>query len=218
MGERVTNKAYFHKVREILSSADRTVRDYFEGHIQRFEMTVTMLRQNLPIEIIESVFDVGTGFPFVSLHYKWEYDAEVTFACMEQPNLLPSGTTAIRLNLNRCDERDPIRRDLVICTECLEHLPRRHDVVLDWLCSCADRALFISVPMFGQGAADHNVDLPMDFNKTYQEHWKEYSPDTIDELLDRVKGNGFTVADMRSIQTTHYQADMRHILFVKETT
>lgn len=210
----MTTKSYLHEVRKVLEvKGDRTLRDYYDGHIQRFELTVDMFKEHLSDMPIRSVFDAGTGFPFTSLYYKWTQEADIAFGCMEIPNAVPRGTLTLPLNLNRCDKHLPVIRDLVICTECLEHLPCRHDIVIDWICSCADRALFISVPMAGEGAGLHNVTLDMDFDQTYSEHLKEYSPDTIDELLERVEGNGFTIVSMKSISTTHYQAAMRHILF-----
>ena len=178
----MTTKSYLHEVRKILETkGDRVLRNYYDGHIQRFELTIDMFKKTLMP--VESVFDVGTGFPFASLFFKWAFDVDVVFGCMEEPNCVPVGTTAIRLNLNRCDTFQPKPADLVICTECLEHLPRRHDIVIDWLWSCADRALFLSVPMNGENAINHFEDLEVDFDVTYSGHLREYSPGTIGTLI-----------------------------------
>lgn len=184
---------------------------YFKGHRDRFELSLDMFDEHLIGEEVGSVLDVGTGFPFVSYYFKLTRAAAVVIASMEKPRDLPPGTGSTYVNLNTAQELPPA--DLVICTECLEHIPRRHDYVLRVLCKAATSFLFLSVPMGGSGAVDHDVSLDISYEKIYEKHLREYSPATIGGLKDHVEGNGFQIVREATTQTNLYRAPIAHLLF-----
>lgn len=137
-----------------INKFDQKTREYYEGHIQRFQYQDELFR-NLPD--MKLVYDLGTWFPFSSYVFA-EKGAKVLYGCEAVGN--HSGTNNavqengyVISNTERilCDFDNPPaleQADMVICCECLEHLSCNLYPVRDYLVSLVKPGgyLFLSMP------------------------------------------------------------------------
>lgn len=193
-------------VRDILSKGVKIVgglpndaQAYFAGHRPRFDAQVEMWNQFLDNEKIELVYDFGTSVPFTSYYFNVTQGAEVVYGMMES-----SGT---RFNekvwpivINLCKEHGDLRKaDLVICTECLEHLSCNLYKVREFLKSCVKPGKFmlLSFPCGGKNAREYWRDEPDKYDVCSDLHVREF---TVDSAREFYYGTGWDV--LKEVPTT----------------
>ena len=178
---------------------------YWQGHEPRFRMQVEMLERYLGHEVIHTVSDYGTEFPFATLYLNVYREAWIHFAGLGDGRDVSPFVRFSRVNLCRPPGGDP-QADLVWCSECLEHLPCDIPRTMRWLASRARRWLFLSFPLGGARAGDYERDEP---EKYASEHVREYTAETADAL---VAGLGWPVVGMRDSGQPAYGAPIRNVL------
>ncbi len=125
---------------------DEETKRYFEGHLPRFEAQYRIFEECLKDKDIKRVYDIGTWFPFSSYYFA-KKGISVIFGCEFRPE--ESGIeNTLPLKIDLENPPDLPQADLVICTECLEHLACNLYTVRDYLKSLVrlDGYLLLSFP------------------------------------------------------------------------
>jgi len=206
------NQEYLTRIRAIIGD-DAEPRGYFEGHLPRFLAQLDMWREFLDKEKIDVVLDLGTKVPFTSLYFHLTQDAIVTFGCVGLPYTeLNDKVAGIDVNLNRPTRFPAV--DLVICTECLEHLPSNLYKVRAYLCECVKdgKFLLLSFPLGRKNACNYQDDLPQDHEKPH-DHLREFTEQT---ARDFYIGTGFKLVSERITFTEAYGGNIMNVLLQKD--
>lgn len=127
---------------------DKATQDYFAGHLPRFELQYRLFERYL-LQDIKLVYDIGTWFPFASYYFA-KRGARVVFGAERIPNDPGiENTMPAQIDLENPLALEPA--DLVICTECLEHLSCNLYKVRDYLRSLVKEGgyLLLSFPTGG---------------------------------------------------------------------
>jgi hypothetical protein len=218
---------YAEKVRGLLAGLEvpghvpAVLSGYFAGHEPRFATLFEMLHAILPAP--KSILDVGTGFPFAT---GWVADegGRVIYGCplRLEPVVWPG---CVYQELNLCAPPQPpaflfttevtkSQFDLVVCTECLEHLPCNLFPVRDWLgqAVCLGGYLLLSFPLGGQHAEGYHHDYPP-FEVLHDEHLREWTMGTAEVFVYGM--SGFTVALARLSNQPAYGSPIWNVLLEK---
>lgn len=208
--------AYLEAVREIISK-HKNIQDlsYFNGHLPRFHAQLDMFDQCLATENIRFVRDLGTDIPYVSFYFHLKNNADIYLGCIDTPDRinLCDGVLRTKINLNEPPPLKP-QADLVICTECLEHLPANLFMVRQALCEyvAPGKFLLLSFPLNGMNAKDYGLDLPhIDHNGSHQ-HIREFTEQTAREFY---LGTGFDLIAERITWTDAYGGNIMNVLLKK---
>ena len=192
---------------------DRVYRDYFESHLPRFDLSLNVFREFLADKEIKTVADIGSWFPFASIYFKKEKQAAVSCFSLEiKEPYDKDGVSFDFLNLNRPDDIGQF--DLVILTECLEHLPSSalRALMFAWFSVKNEGYLFVSFPCGGINAVGHEKDLTdYDWGVAHP-HIREFTPEIADHYVSLLGGK---VLSRSAIKTQAYQANMLHYLIHK---
>ncbi len=197
--------------RHVLSKRDNILRTYFQGHLPRFEVQLNMFREHLDDKAISRVVDIGTGTPFTSYYFYLTQRAKVFYGDPEKEeeninNIVTGG------NLNLCYSHEVlIKADLVICTECIEHLPCPLLPVIDYLKSMSNKYLLLSFPFGDIIQGDFNKDFG-DYETVRWRHLREFTPALSDEFLSIV---GWDIIADEAIFTQAYGGVIRNVLLRK---
>lgn len=186
------------------------VRPYFMGHLPRFEAQLDMFRKHLTDDHIDRVYDFGTGLPFVSYYFNLTQGAEVLYG------MPPEGEHQINdrvryISVNLCNNQPELEpADLVICTECLEHLPCPIPPVVDYLTGLVkpQKYLLLSFP-FGTirlGDLDHDFG---DHDTVSSGHKREFSQESAEDLLGLI---GWPIVDDALTFTKAYGGNIWNVL------
>lgn len=212
----MTNEEYLIRLNaEVLSETVPGVAEYFNGHLPRFVATLDAFRKHLSSGI-ELVYDMGTGDPFTSYWFNLTQGARVMFG-MPQPHRGPVNEMVTPLAINLCIDRPPLEMaDLVICTECLEHLPCNLYKVRAYLMSIVKPGghLLLSFPLGGANAKGYWRDDLGDKLKISNPHIREFTQETAREFA---YGTGWDMVDEFSVYTSAYGGQMMHAI-LKNTT
>ena len=190
---------------------------YFEGHLPRFIATIEIFKEHLDKEKIKIVHDLGTDVPYASLYFKRTQGAEVNCGCVDNQGdiELEPGVHRFHYNLNTPFKLK--QADLVICTECLEHLPSNLYRVRQVLCEAVlDQGfLFLSFPLIGTNAKDYHLDYPKDWRdwNGSHEHIREF---TVQTAHDFCTVSGFRVIAEKITWTDAYGGKIMNVLLKKE--
>lgn len=150
---------------------------YWQGHKPRFDLQVKWFIETMAGEKIERVLDVGTGFPFATAYWAL-HGANVIYGCpAEMPDscAIPN-TQYVRMNL--CRPLPVIEQfDLVVCTECLEHLPCNLYKARNRLMDAVRRGgfLLLSFPLGGANACNYHHDNPAAYDTISDPHIREFT-------------------------------------------
>lgn len=183
--------------------------EYFYGHLPRFEAQVEMFRKHLDNKDIGRVYDIGTGTPFVSYYFNLTQGAEVEYGC-PIPKAEKINKKVVYSPINLCTpDQGAKKADLVICTECIEHLPCPLPPVIEYLKSIVkkDKYLLLSFPYgkirgeFIQDYGSHEV--------ISDDHIREFSPVLVDKFLDMI---GWEIVDRKETYTQAYSGDIVNVL------
>jgi hypothetical protein len=184
---------------------------YFNGHWPRFETHLEMWRNDIPPGEVNTVLDFGTEFPFSSLWWNLTRGSWVQF-CGADPGGRDVSPFARFTQINLCHKPDGWpRADLVICTECLEHLPVPILSVMEWLKQRALKYLFLSFPCGGQNARDYEKDFSESHSPEaiHSLHIREYTDETARALVDSL---GMEIEDIRNSSQPAYGAPIMNVL------
>jgi hypothetical protein len=212
-------KNYFEKFRETfinnpellnkLGTSQQDQSNYFNGHIERFHLSFDMLKNITP----DKVCDVGTLLPYVSFYFALS-GSELNCLCpMKNEKAVMSKFNLFFRDFNICFDTVP-KADLILCTECLEHLPVNIFEMVDKLCSAVNPEgyLFLSFPCGGVNAKDYDKTLG-DPLQVYSKHIREFNANTSQMFVDYIKGKGFELIETRGTLTSLYRAEIKHHLF-----
>lgn len=206
---------YLEAVREIISK-HKNIQDhsYFNGHLPRFHAQLDIFEEHLSKDMIREVYDFGTDIPYASFFFNKTQGAKIVLGCIDTPEAkeIAPGVSRIWINLN--DPRDLPAVDLVICTECLEHLPANLYAVRQRLCEYVrtGKYLLLSFPLKGMNAKDYGLDLPhIDHNGSHQ-HIREFTEQTAREFYS---GTGFDLIAERITWTDAYGGNIMNVLLKK---
>lgn len=182
---------------------------YFNGHWPRFEAQLEMFESHLGGESIRLVYDLGTGTPFTSYALHLDHGAEVVCGMpTEHPGEILPGVRLADWNL--C-YRPPADRaaDLVICTECLEHLPCPLPPMAEYLKSLVRPGgyLLLSFP-FGSRRASWAQDFG-DYDRTRDDHLREFDPQLAKQFLRLI---GWPIVADRLTYTSAYGGEIYNVL------
>jgi hypothetical protein len=184
---------------------------YFEGHKPRFEATVAMWNEFLDDDKIGLVYDMGTGVPFVSYYFHATQGAEVVFG---MPGASSYGVSdkvrAMHINLSIDPPALPAG-DLVICTECLEHLATNLYKVRAYLMGLVKpgKYMMLSFPLGGANAQGYWRDGLGDPTLPCTPHIREFTTETAREFY---YGTGWDVLKEVTTFTQAYGKDIMNVL------
>jgi hypothetical protein len=185
--------------------------EYFEGHRPRFNTHIAMYNKFLDNEPINLVYDLGTGVPFTSYYFNLTQGAEVIFGMLEDVNYKVNDKVR-SMQINLCVDRPALPpADLVICTECLEHLPCNLYKVREYLKTLVKpgKYMLLSFPCGGQRAEDYWRDFLGDYDKSVTSHYREFTEASAKEFY---YGTGWNVLAEMGSQQSHYQATIMNVL------
>ena len=187
---------------------------YLDGHAPRFHAQLDMFAEFLDKESIKTVYDIGTFAPFVSYYFTLTQQALVTLGCMDvkRDEWIAGGVKRIRLNLNHPFPVMP-KADLLICTECLEHVATNLYRVRQALCESVanGKYLLLSFPLNGKNAQGYDQELPQSEN--VEPHLREFTEQTAREFYI---GTGFTLVSEKITYTERYAGSIMNVLLKKE--
>lgn len=170
--------AYFEKIKPFFEDSK-----YFDGHFPRFLKQFEMFEKFLKDEKIETVLDAGTGTPFTSYYFNVRDGAEVCFGMPGSRADISKDVRFMPINLNYF----PIlpQFDVVICTECIEHLPCNVYNVRDYLFEHVRPGgyLLLSFPLGGMNAQDYEKEWPEKYDQVSNGHIREFTEQTADEFV-----------------------------------
>jgi len=178
---------------------DAETTHYYNGHLPRFIYQDELFRT---LTDIKTVYDLGTWFPFSS-HVFAEMGADVKFGCELPPIItgIPNATHIL------CDFKNPPQlppADMVMCCECLEHLPYNLIKIRDYLVSLVkpNGYLFLSFPTGSTKKGEWEDELPEIDDKRHT-HLREFP---VDSARLFCQGTGFDVLSEKCIKTPMYGA------------
>jgi hypothetical protein len=184
---------------------------YFEGHKPRFEAQVDMWNEFLDGERISRVLDLGTGVPFASYYFNATQGARVIFGMLDAA-LYRVNELVEAIKINLCTDRPDLGpADLVICTECLEHLPCNLYKVREYLKSLVapGKFLLLSFPLMGAHACDYWMDGLGDPNVASSPHIREFTEATAREFY---YGTGWDLVKEAITYTQAYGGNIMNVL------
>lgn len=172
-----------------------SIRDYYAGHLPRFKYMEEVFSS---LENIKLVYDLGTPIPFAS-YILAEKGARVVYGC--QTGVLESGMEGcipITFDFNKLPFLLP--SDLVICTECLEHLSCNLLTVRDYLKGLVKKGgyLFLSFPTGGICKGSWSDVLPP---SNGLEHQREFSRPLARQFCEEI---GFTIISEKCFKVPNY--------------
>lgn len=176
---------------EMVGGMPRDAAAYYDGHRPRFDAQVEMWNEFLDKEKITLVYDLGTCVPFTSYYFHLTQGAQVLYGMLENQQSINDKVRSFRINL--CTDRPALEQgDLVICTECLEHLPCNLYKVREYLKSLVRHRgfLLLSFPCGGKNPRDYWKDNLGDPLACTDDHFREF---TVDTARDFAYGTGWDV-------------------------
>jgi len=188
---------------------------YFDGHLPRFNAQLDMFDEFLKGESICLVYDLGTDIPYTTMYFNLNNNASLVLGCVDTPDDRDIAPNVHRkyVNLNR----PPVlaQADLVVCTECLEHLPANLYMVRQALCEYVKRGKFLllSFPLKGFNAKDYGLDLPQINHDGSHQHIREFTEQT---ARDFYLGTGFKLVCEKITWTDAYGGNIMNVLLKKE--
>jgi len=195
---------------EMVGGMPWDARAYYDGHRPRFDVQIEMWNEFLDKEPIELVYDLGTCVPFTSYYFHVTKGADILYGMLEyQTQEINDHVRSFRINL--CTDRPALAlADLVICTECLEHLPCNLYKVREYLKSLVRPGGFmlLSFPCGGRNATDYWKDKLADYDKC-QDHIREFTLDTAKEFY---YGTGWDVLKEVPSQQPAYGTTIMNVL------
>jgi len=190
---------------------------YFDGHLPRFNAQLDMFDEFLAKESIKSVIDFGTDIPYTSFYFALTQNAQVNLGCVHTPGEAQLADNVFRsyVNLNFPNWKNRGNSDLVICTECLEHLPTNLYKVRAALCETVKDGgfLLLSFPLNGMNAKDYGLDLGHIDHNAGHEHIREFTEQTAREFY---AGTGFSLVCERITWTNAYGGNIMNVLLKKD--
>lgn len=188
----------------------QNIAQYFDSHYPRFALHLKMWKEFLDKESIRRVYDFGTPVPFTAYYFHLTQGAEVIYGMLEEcNNRLNEDVYPITINL--CTDRPALgSADLVICTECLEHLSCNLYKVREYLKSLVAKSkfLFLSFPCGGQNPVGYYKDQPDLFVKS-NSHIREFTREGAKEFA---YGTGWDVIAERESSQPAYGAPILNVL------
>jgi hypothetical protein len=183
---------------------------YFEGHRPRFELQIGYWNECLDKEEIKLVYDMGTGVPFVSYYFNITQGAEVVFGMPGGSYRVNDKVAAVNINLSINPPALPAG-DLVICTECLEHLSTNLYKVRAYLMSLVKPGKFmlLSFPLGGANAKEYWRDGLGDPNAVATPHIREFTAETAREFY---YGTGWDLLKEETVFTRAYGGNIMNVL------
>jgi len=184
---------------------------YYEGHKPRFIAQIEMFAK---LPAMKFVYDFGTTIPFTSYWFNLVHNAKVIFGSIDsRPWKVNELVEAININLNFPPEMPPA--DMVICTECLEHLPSNLYSVRAYLMSLVKRAgfLLLSFPCGGANAFGYERDNLGDKTRGYSAHIREFTEASAREF---VKTIGFDIVAEKMTFTQAYGNQIWNVLMQRK--
>jgi nucleoside-diphosphate-sugar epimerase len=205
-GGRITIREYIDVVKKKVDNLA-----YFDGHLPRFEKQLEMFEKYFEKEKIETVLDAGTKFPFTSYFLNLTKKSKVDFGYPKNGKDI-SETVRFK-NLNLCRLPDIDKYDLVVCTECLEHLSCNVCKVRDYLFDHVRKGGFIllSFPLGGMNACDYERDDPDKYDEISDNHIREYTEETVTEFIAPLLDRGELI-ERHSVFTSAYGGNIAQIL------
>jgi hypothetical protein len=194
---------------EMIGGLPNDSRAYYEGHKPRFDAHIDLWNEFLDKERIGLVYDLGTCVPFTSYYFHVTQGATVIYGMLGNTKCVNEKVRSIRINL--CTDSPPLElADLVICTECLEHLACNLYKVREYLKSLVRPGGFmlLSFPCGGRNAADYWKDKLADYDKC-QDHIREFTLDTAKEFY---YGTGWDVLKEVPTQQPAYGTTIMNVL------
>jgi len=185
---------------------------YFNGHLPRFQAQLAFWHLMEDEGIIpESVYDLGTPFPFTSWYWALRHASRVTFGCLGKYRDLGERSKNVEINL--CDMPALPAAELVIATEVLEHLPCDLHAVADWLFSLVEHrgCLLLSFPLNGANARYYNRDLPLPRAVSHG-HLREFTMETSSVFVERLCQLDAEIFADRTVFTSAYGGYIRNVL------
>jgi len=187
---------YFDEVYKML---DLPTKAYFKGHRERFEYQYNLFSSIFNGQVLNIVYDIGTFFPFSSLYFS-EHGATVYYGCERLPDVCNiHNTQPLRIDL----VNPPVlpKADLVICTECLEHLTCNLYPVRDYLANLVKPGgyLFLSFPTGDISLGKYDETLPYEGDK----HYREFP---VEQAREFYKAIGFNLIAEQAVKTPLYQS------------
>lgn len=215
----MTKEDYYWKLeRDILSRGVKIIGGlpadaaaYFQGHKPRFDAQVEMWNKFLDMQEIELVYDLGTSVPFTSYYFNVTKDAEVVYGMLEDSGYRVSDKV-YPIILNLCKEHGALRQaDLVICTECLEHLGCNLYKVREFLKSAVKpgKYMLLSFPCGGQNAKDYWRDCMADYDRASDLHVREF---TLESAREFAWGTGWDILEERITTQEAYAPPILNVL------
>lgn len=206
---------YISKVRELIERV-KNGQDmrYFDGHLPRFNAQLDMFEAFLKDEEIDLVYDLGTDIPYATLYFNLTKNAGIYLGCVDTNDdreILPNVHRKY-INLNRPPILAPA--DLVVCTECLEHLPSNLYMVRQSLCEYVRRGKFLllSFPLKGVNAKDYGLDIKEINHDGSHQHIREFTEQTAKEFY---AGAGFNLICEKITWTDAYGGNIMNVLLQK---
>lgn len=196
--------------KDVLKNQDGLYINYFNGHRPRFEAQVEMFK-GLDSEKIKKVYDIGSWLPFASYYFSLTQNADVKCFCLKEEGL-PEVKEPTYKEMNLCTPDKMDKADLVICTECIEHLPCPLRPVIDYLKSITGKYLLLSFPIGGIIKGDFDKDFG-NWDIASSPHYREFNPDLIKEFLAIVD---YDIVDDKKVYTQAYGGDIHNFLLRKK--
>ena len=159
---------------------------YFYGHLPRFLAQLEMFRTHLDSKKITKVYDFGTPIPFVSYYFYLTQSAEVAYG-MPKEGIKSINEKVHYSSINLCNPPESFEKaDLIICTECLEHIPCPLIPVVEFLKNLVkkDKYLLLSFP-FG---TETKYDWDHDFGNHEKRHGhlREFNKELARTFIKRI--------------------------------
>lgn len=214
-GDSMDRTEYLKIIRALISQQTGFQNNsYFEGHLPRFIAQLDMFDEHLAQEEIKVVYDLGTNIPFTSLYFNLTQNADVFCGSVDvqKSEFIYNGVSRGYVNLNR-----PMmlpKADLVICTECLEHLPSNLYRVRQALSEYVKNGkyMLLSFPLNGMNAKDYHLELPQD-REIGHAHLREFTEQT---ARDFYTVSGFTLVSEKITWTDAYGGKIMNVLLKKD--
>lgn len=186
--------------------------NYFEGHFPRFDYQLDIFQKLLETKEIKNVLNIGTGFPFTSGLFSFE-KIPVRYGMLGKETFPILNNFCFPLEININHHPDLEKADLVICTECLEHLPSSMIKARDWLANIATKYLFLSFPLGGKNAQDYGKENLGDYEQVSHPHIREFTQLTAEDFI---KDLPFAIIEEKEIFTRAYGGIIWNVLLERD--
>jgi len=190
---------------------------YWEGHRPRFDLQLRWFIRHLWNLDEPYVLDVGTGFPFATSYFAMRRGGWVIYGCpvADMPAPVPR-TQYQSMNLAKPWAAPYVHRfDLVVCTECLEHLSCNLYTARNRLMDRVNEGgyLLLSFPLGGARASDYDAEWPDRFDTISHAHVREFTRETMKAFVTSI---GWRTVAEEVVRTRAYGGEIGHVLLRRE--